>query len=114
MVGKKEMEETNMMKKKLVGIRLPLETLKAVDNKATEDKTDRTTAIIQLLEAGIYEYKKIQTIDKLRKNRMSISAAAKYLDTDAFEIMDIMKRNGITLQYPVEELKRQIDTIVSR
>jgi len=103
-----------MKKKKLVGLRLPLKILEAVDSKATEEKTDRTTAIIQLLEAGIYEHKKKQSIDKLRKDRMSISEAAKYLGTDAFEIMDMMKRNGIVLQYPVEELKRQVDTIVSK
>ena len=68
-------------------LRIPENLLSLVDSKASEDRTDRATALRQLLYAGAEDY----VLELLRRERISASRAAELLDVSVFKVNELMR-----------------------
>lgn len=67
-------------------LRIPENLLSLVDSKAKEDRTDRSTALRQLLYAGAEDY----VLGLLRRERLSASRAAELLDVSVYKVNELM------------------------
>lgn len=72
-------------------LRIPEGLLSLVDSKAREDRTDRSTALRQLLYAGAEDY----VIELLRRGRISASRAAELLDISLYRVHELMRESGV-------------------
>lgn len=61
-------------------LRISESLLSLVDSKASEDRTDRSTALRQLLYTGAEDY----VIELLKRERISASRAAEILDVSLY------------------------------
>lgn len=79
-------------------LRIPESLLSLVDSKASEDKTDRSTALRQLLYAGAEDY----VIELLKRERISSSRAAELLDVSLYRMHELMRERGVEVHAGTE------------
>lgn len=72
-------------------LRIPESLLSLVDSKASEDRTDRSTALRQLLYTGAEDY----VIELLKRERISASRAAELLDVSLYRMRELMRESGV-------------------
>ena len=72
-------------------LRIPENLLSLVDSKAREDRTDRSTALRQLLYAGAEDY----VLELLKRERISASRAAELLDVSLYRVHELMRESGV-------------------
>lgn len=75
-----------------VALRLPSPLLALADLKAKLDRTDKATALRQLLYHGAEDY----VLVLLRDGRISLSRAAALLDVSTWEIFRLAEERGVT------------------
>ncbi len=75
------------MANKPYALRIPENLLSLVDSKASEDRTDRATALRQLLYVGAEDY----VLELLRRKRISASRAAELLDVSVYKVNELMR-----------------------
>jgi predicted HTH domain antitoxin len=80
-------------------LRIPDNLLSLVDSKASEDRTDRATALRQLLYAGAQDY----VLELLGRGRISVSRAAELLDVSIYRVNESMRERGISVSSTREE-----------
>lgn len=83
-------------------LRIPENLLSLVDSKAREDRTDRSTALRQLLYAGAEDY----VIELLKRGRISASRAAELLDVSLYKVHELMRERGAESTSGLEEHDR--------
>ena len=83
-------------------LRIPESLLSLVDSKAREDRTDRSTALRQLLYAGAEDY----VIELLRRRRISASRAAELLDVSLYKVHELARERGAEVASGSEEYGR--------
>jgi predicted XRE-type DNA-binding protein len=79
-----------MMASKPYPLRIPEKLLSLVDSKASEDRTDRATALRQFLYAGAEDY----VIELLKRERISASRAAELLDVSLYRVHELMRERS--------------------
>ena len=87
-------------------LRIPENLLSLVDSKATEDRTDRSTALRQLLYAGAEDY----VIELLKRERISASRAAELLDVSLYKVHELSRERGAELASGSEDHDRGRET----
>lgn len=80
-------------------LRIPENLLSLVDAKAREERTDRSTALRQLLYAGAEDY----VLELLGRGRISASRAAELLDVSVYRVNESMRERGIGASSTLEE-----------
>lgn len=83
-------------------LRIPENLLSLVDSKAREDRTDRSTALRQLLYAGAEDY----VIELLKRGRISASRAAELLDVSLYKVHELIRERGAEAASGSEEHDR--------
>lgn len=76
-----------------IALRIPPELLTIVDLKAGLDRTDKATALRQILYDGAEDY----VLALLQSGRVSLSKAAELLKVDPWEIHRLADEKGVTL-----------------
>lgn len=87
-------------------LRVPENLLSLVDSKAKEDRTDRSTALRQLLYAGAEDY----VVELLKRERISASRAAELLDVSLYKVHELMRERGAEATSGSEEYDRGQET----
>ncbi len=102
-----------MNEKELVpmGIRLPKEFIKIIEEKAAEDHTDKSTVIRQFLAIAISEYKKTKAARLYREGKVTISVAAKMADLTVHEMIEYLVKLGYTLEYTMDEFRTEVELL---
>jgi predicted HTH domain antitoxin len=95
-----------IMASKPYPLRIPENLLSLVDSKATEDRTDRSTALRQLLYAGAEDY----VIELLKRERISASRAAELLDVSLYKVHELARERGAELASGSEDHDRGRET----
>lgn len=91
-----------------VTTRVPESTLKEIDRFSAEKYTDRATMLRALIEQGLSEERRKKVL-LLYKNRIiSLQKAASMLKIDLLEMIDLMQREGLYLDYTEEELREDL------
>lgn len=98
------------MKTKLTTVRLPEKIVKALDERAKVEKTDRTSALRKLLEEAIRTWKVEQATSLYKKGSVSLSGSAKIAELSVGEMMDELVKRGVKSDLTVEEYKESLAT----
>lgn len=94
-----------------VTTRLPKDILKEIEALAREDKTDRSTEVRRLLEAGIFEKKKALLIEGYKKGKVSLPEVAKGLKITIWDAIELFKKEKVVAQYDMEDFRRDLEAL---
>jgi predicted HTH domain antitoxin len=83
-------------------LRIPENLLSLVDSKAREDRTDRSTALRQLLYAGAEDY----VVELLKRERISASRAAELLDVSTYKVQELAREHGVDVSSELADYER--------
>ena len=79
------------MSSKPYPMRIPRNLIALAEARAAEERTDRTTALRQLLYAGAEGY----VLELLEEERVSVSRAAELLDTSVHRVHELARERGV-------------------
>lgn len=93
------------MKTVLTTVRLPENIVKMLDEIAEEEGLDRTSALRELLEDAIKEWKIEEATRLYKEGRISIGEAAAAAELSVGEMMDELVKRGVKSDLTVDEYK---------
>ncbi len=91
-------------------LRLPKNILELADLMAEEEHVDRSTALRQLIYAGVEDY----ILGLLSKGRVSLSKAAELLNCSTLAIYQLAQERGIALGASEEQYKKAKASLAER
>lgn len=83
-------------------LRIPEKLLDLAEAKSRDEKTDRSTALRQLLYAGAEEY----VLDLLSEGRISAGHAAEILEVSPHRIHQLARKHGVEIGATPEQYRR--------
>lgn len=102
-----------MKKDFMVASRLPEELIRDLEMIERAEGADRSTTVRRLLHRAMGEWKLEYFARQYTSGKMSLAKAAEASGTSLWEIMDYMRQQKLPAQYDVEELKKDIDTVLA-
>ena len=90
------------MSTKPYALRLPKGLLELAELKSKADRTDKATALRQLLYTGAEEY----VLKLVSEGKLSIGRAAELLDLSVYELQRLARERGVELGAGVEQYER--------
>ena len=96
------------MKQEAIGIRLPKELLKQIEQLSKEDREDRSTIIRKLVIIGYINLKKEKAVVKYRKGEWTLSEAAHRAGLTLWEMERYLVERGYQSGYSVEDLEKEL------
>ena len=94
-----------------IGIRLPEDILKAIQELSEEELEDRSTIIRKLVLIGYKNFIKKKAADDYIKERITISEAAHYAKITVWEMEKYLIEQGYFSSYSIEDLERELNDI---
>jgi predicted HTH domain antitoxin len=94
-----------------MGIRLPKEFIKIIEEKAKEDRTDKSTVIRQFLAVAISEYKKAKAARLYKDGKITISTAAKMANLTVHEMVEYLVKIGFISDYAIDDFRMEIELL---
>ena len=91
-----------------VTTRIPEELLKQIDRFSADLHMDRATMLRNLIELGLTEENRKKVLLQYKKRSISLQKAASLLKLDMAEMIDLLQREGLYLDYCGEELKEDL------
>lgn len=83
-------------------LRIPENLMELAEAKSRSERTDRATALRQLLYAGAEDY----AMELLAEGRISSGKAAELLDTTVHRVHDLAREHGIEIGAGLEDYQR--------
>jgi predicted HTH domain antitoxin len=83
-------------------LRIPEGLLELAEIKSQTERTDKTTALRQLLYAGAEEY----VLALISEGRVSVGRGAELLDVSVLDIQRLAQEQGVELGATVEQYER--------
>jgi ribosome assembly protein YihI (activator of Der GTPase) len=90
-------------------LRVPENLLELAEAKSRSERTDRSTALRQLLYAGAEDY----VVELLDQGRISSGKAAELLDTTVHRIHELAIEHGVEIGSGVEDYHRSRESAAS-
>ncbi|CAN5716874.1 MAG: UPF0175 family protein [Rubrobacter sp.] len=87
-------------------LRIPENLIELAEAKGRSERTDRSTALRQLLYSGAEDY----ALDLLAKGRISSGKAAELLDTSMHRIHELAAERGVEIGADNEDYRRSRET----
>lgn len=100
-----------MQKSEFLGVRLSPEEVKAIEERAKEAAVDKSTALRQLLKLGIKQFNLERALDLYKQGKISLGKAAEIANISIWEMMDIMKERGISLDLGKDDFEKGVENI---
>ena len=91
-----------------VTTRVPKETLYEIDKFSKEKHMDRATMLRNLIEQGLEDEKKERILQQYKNRKISLQRAAELLKVDLVEMLELIKKEGLHLDYTEEELREDL------
>ena len=88
-----------------VTTRVPEDVLRQIDEFSSENNMDRATLLRNLIERGLAEEKQKKILGLYKGRKVSLQKAAGLLGVDLIEMIDLVQKEGLYLDYSSEELK---------
>lgn len=92
------------METELVSIRLEKDEIDAINQRAEEEKTDKTTAFKRTLATGTKQYKLENAFKKYGEGKIGLGKAAQLAEISLWEAMEEAKVRNIPNPLTKEEL----------
>lgn len=83
-------------------LRVPENLMELAEAKGRSERTDRSTALRQLLYAGAEEY----VMDLLSESRISSGKAAEILDTSVHRVHELAREHSVEVGADTEDYRR--------
>jgi predicted HTH domain antitoxin len=83
-------------------LRIPENLMELAEAKSRSEKTDRATALRQLLYAGAEDY----AMELLADGRISSGKAAELLDTTVHRVRELARVHGVEIGEDLEDYRR--------
>ena len=90
-------------------IRLNKDQEEEIEEYASREKVDKSTAIRKLVELGLKEAKMQESLENVRKKKWTIWKSASYCDESFRSFLSIMKNNNIPFPITLDELKSEFN-----
>lgn len=94
------------MSTKPYALRLPKGLLELVELKSKADRTDKATALRQLLYAGAEEY----VLELVAEGRLTIGRAAELLEMSIYDMQRLAREHGIELGATADQYQKTRET----
>lgn len=91
--------------------RVSEDMLRQIDEFAADKNMDRATMLRNLLEEGLVAEKKRKVLSEYKERKISLQKAASLLRIDLLEMIDLIQKEGLYLDYTEEELKKDMEGI---
>ena len=101
------------MKVDRVSLTVPKEILEKSDKIAKEKLEDRSTVMRELLALGLKQYMLQEALKQYTEGKISMGKAAELADVSIWKFLDVMKERKIPIRYDLDDIKKEIDRIVS-
>ncbi len=95
------------MSTKPYALRLPRGILELAELKSKADRTDKATALRQLLYAGAEEY----VLELLSEGRLTIERAAELLEMSIYDIQRLAQEHGVELGATADQYQKARETV---
>lgn len=92
-----------------IGVRIPEEILKDLEESAKEENMDKSTVIRRFIIEGIREYKRERAAALYKERRASIDGAAELAGLTIREMVDYLIKKGYKSSYSYEDLKKEME-----
>jgi hypothetical protein len=89
-------------------LRVPENLLELAEAKSRSERTDRSTALRQLLYAGAEDY----VVELLDQGRISSGKAAELLDTTVHRVHELARERGVEIGAGVDDYRRSRESTV--
>jgi predicted DNA-binding protein len=89
-------------------IRLNKDQEKEIEEYASRENVDKSTAIRKLVEIGLKEVKLQEALENVRKKKWTIWKSASYCDESFRSFLSIMKTNNIPFPISLDELRIEL------
>jgi len=99
------------MKEKLITFRLPLSVEKEIEMLASQEDTDKSKLMRELIVFGIKKRKLEKAIELYTQGKITLWKAARLSDISLWKIMEIIKEKEIPLQYGEKELRKDLEAL---
>jgi len=97
------------MEKRVTSLRLPEELLVQVEDIARWEHKDRGTVLRELIEESIKLRKMKNAILRYREGKVSLWRAAEEAGVSYVEMLEELRKEGITFRYDIEDLAREVE-----
>ncbi len=94
-----------------VTTRVAEEVLRQIDEFSADKNMDRATMLRNLLEEGLVAEKKRKVLSEYKERKISLQRAAELLGIDLLEMIDLIQKEGLYLDYTEEELRKDMEGI---
>ena len=98
-----------MTKLVTIGVRIPEEILKDLEESAKEENMDKSTVIRQFIMEGLREYKRERAARLYKEQRVSIDGAAELAGLTAREMIDYLIKRGHKSSYSYKDLEKEME-----
>jgi len=89
---------------KHVRARVPEDIYEAIETIREEEQTDRSSAIKQLLERGIEDWRIDIAVRRYGEGTVSIGRAAEIADVSIWRLLDPLEERGVEVNYTEADL----------
>lgn len=100
-----------MKKEQMVGTRLPLELVRELELIENVEQSDRSTTVRRLLSKAIRQWKLEHYVRLYGDGKLTLARAARDAGVSLWEMMDYARARKVPVQYDLEDLKRDLETI---
>lgn len=84
---------------------------KEIENLAKRLKIDKSSAARKVIEIGLRETKKNESLEKVRKREWTIWKAASYCEESYRSFLELLRVNNIPFPLSVSELENELNEI---
>jgi predicted HTH domain antitoxin len=97
--------------KEVISARLPKERIRLIEKIAQEEKVDKSTILYRALEHYTKEWTLQKAVELYRDGTITLSRAAEIAGISIWEMIDVLGKRKIILQYDVEDLEEDLKTL---
>jgi len=95
----------------VISARLSKERVKLIEEIAREEKVDKSTILDRALENYTKEWALRKALESYRDGAVTLSRAAEMAGISIWEMIDVLQKKKIVLQYDIEDLEEDLKTI---
>lgn len=94
-----------------ISTRLPKKEVKEIEAFAKEEDLDKSTFVKKLIHKSLEEYKIEYAFSLYKEGKVSLGKAAQIAGKSLWDMIELMKKYDVYLNYTIEDLERDIKTI---
>jgi predicted HTH domain antitoxin len=92
----------------VISVRLSKERTKVIEEIAKAERVDKSTIIDRALEHYAKEWKLQRAVELYREGSVTLSRATEIAEISIWEMIDVLRKRKVSLQYDLEDLEEDL------